>query len=175
MGRPSRRAALLDAAITVIRRDGANKLTLDAVAAEAGASKGGVLYHFATKQALIEGLLAGWLDEFDERLSTSDDPLTAYVYASDLRDESPQVTASEFGMLAALVGEPAVLEEVRARYERYMQRLLGAVEDPADAWLVRLAADGLWYADLLGIAAPAGDERRALLARLLALARAEAR
>jgi hypothetical protein len=36
---------------------------------------------------------------------------------------------------------------------------------------VRLAADGLWYADLLGLAAPHGDDRRAVLARLLTLAR----
>ena len=35
MARPSRRAALLDAAVAVIRRDGARALTLDAVAAEA--------------------------------------------------------------------------------------------------------------------------------------------
>jgi DNA-binding transcriptional regulator YbjK len=40
MARPSRRAALLDAAVAVIRRDGARSLTLDAVAAEAGVSKG---------------------------------------------------------------------------------------------------------------------------------------
>ena len=39
-----------------------------------------------------------------------------------------------------------------------------------DAWLVRLAADGLWYSDLLGIAAPQGDDRRRLIERLLALA-----
>jgi hypothetical protein len=44
-----------------------------------------------------------------------------------------------------------------------------------DAWLVRLAADGLWYSDLLGIAAPQGDDRRRLIARLLALAAGEAR
>ena len=64
MPRPSRRTALLDAALTVVRRDGAAALTLDAVAAEAGVSKGGVLYHFGSKRALIDGLLERWLDEF---------------------------------------------------------------------------------------------------------------
>ena len=68
MGRPSRREQLLDAAVAVIRRDGAAALTLDAVAAEAGVSKGGVLYHFASKRALIDGLLERWLDEFGARL-----------------------------------------------------------------------------------------------------------
>ena len=68
MARPSRRAQLLDAALAVIRRDGAQALTLDAVAAEAGVSKGGVLYHFATKRALIDGLVDRWLDDFEARL-----------------------------------------------------------------------------------------------------------
>jgi hypothetical protein len=37
--------------------------------------------------------------------------------------------------------------------------------------VARLAADGLWLADLLGLAAPQGDLRAAVLARLLELAR----
>jgi len=167
--RPNRRAALLDAAVAVIRRDGARALTLDAVAAEAGVSKGGVLYHFASKRALIDGLLARWLDDFDARLA--DEPIAiAYVHASDLSDASPDLSASEFGMLAALIDEPHVLEAARKRYAEWMERMLASPIDPVDAWLVRLAGDGLWYADLLGIAPPAGDDRRRLLARLVALA-----
>ena len=72
MARPSRRAQLLDAAVAVIRRDGAAALTLDAVAAEAGVSKGGVLYHFASKRALIDGLLSRWLDDFEAQLTGED-------------------------------------------------------------------------------------------------------
>ena len=70
--RPSRKEELLDAAIRVIRRDGAQKLTLDAVAAEAGVSKGGILYHFGTKRALVDGLIERWLDDFDRRLQAAD-------------------------------------------------------------------------------------------------------
>jgi len=169
MGRPSRRVQLLDAAVAVIRRDGAAALTLDAVAAEAGVSKGGVLYHFASKRALIDGLLERWLDDFDARLG--DKPIAvAYVHACDLSDASPDLSASEFGMLAALIDEPHVLEAARKRYAEWMERMLASPLDPVDAWLVRLAGDGLWYADLLGIAPPAGDDRRRLLARLVALA-----
>ena len=36
--------------------------------------------------------------------------------------------------------------------------------------VVRLAADGLWYSDLFGIAAPQGADRDRLIERLLALA-----
>jgi hypothetical protein len=56
-----------------------------------------------------------------------------------------------------------------------MERMLGGGLAREDAWLVRLAADGLWYSDLLGIAAPQGEDRRLLIERLLALAAGEAR
>jgi hypothetical protein len=51
-----------------------------------------------------------------------------------------------------------------------MQRMLGGALAREDAWLVRLAADGLWYSDLLGIAPPQGDDRRRVIERLLGLA-----
>ncbi len=169
MPRPNRRQGLLDAAIAVIRREGAHALTLDAVAAEAGVSKGGVLYHFGSKRALIDGLLECWLDDFEAQL-TGEDFAAAYVRASDLAVATPEVTASEFGLLAALIEEPEVLEVARRRYTAWMERMLEGGMDPGDAWLVRLAADGLWYSDLLGLAAPQGPDRRRLIERLLALA-----
>lgn len=169
MARPTRRAQLLDAAIDVIRRDGARALTLDAVAAEAGVSKGGLLYHFASKRALVDGLLERWLDDFEAEFGAGRIAV-AYVRACDLAGAGPQKTASEFGLLAALIEEPHVLEVVRDRYAAWMERMLADAADPDDAWLVRLAADGLWYSDLLGVAAPTGDDRRRLIERLVALA-----
>jgi AcrR family transcriptional regulator len=174
MARPSRRTQLLDAAVAVVRREGAAALTLDAVAAEAGVSKGGVLYHFASKRALIDGLLNRWLDAFEAQL-TGDDLLAAYVRACDLSRSGSDYNASEFGMLAAMIEEPAVLAVARARNAEWMERILAGVADPTDAWMVRLAADGLWYSDLLGIAPPRGEDRRRLIARLLALGSGDAR
>ena len=107
-GAPEPARELLDAALAVIRRNGAQALTLDAVAAEAGVSKGGVLYHFASKRALIDGLVDCWLDDFAARLS-GPDLSAAYVRASDLSNAGPDVRASEFGMLAALIEDPEVL------------------------------------------------------------------
>src|SRR6058998_603358 len=48
---------LLDAAEAVVVRQGIANLTLDAVAAEAGLSKGGLLHHFPTKDKLVEGMV----------------------------------------------------------------------------------------------------------------------
>jgi AcrR family transcriptional regulator len=165
MARPNRRRELLDAAAAVVRRDGAQALTLDAVAAEAGVSKGGVLYHFGSKRALIEGLVDCWLDDREARLEGSEFA-AAYVRACDAEGS----TVYGFGLLAALIEDPDVLEVARERQAAWMERMLGGAIDRADAWLVRLAADGLWYSDLLGIAPPEGDDRRRVVASLITLA-----
>src|SRR5262245_1268620 len=56
--------ALLDAAEAVVARQGIASLTLDAVAAEAGMSKGGVLHDLPSKDRLVEAMVVrsaeGW-------------------------------------------------------------------------------------------------------------------
>ena len=50
------RQKILAAASQIVQCKGVAKLTLEAVAKEAGVSKGGLLYHFSNK-ALIEGMI----------------------------------------------------------------------------------------------------------------------
>jgi hypothetical protein len=50
-----------------------------------------------------------------------------------------------------------------------MARLAAGSDDPARATLARLAADGLWLADLLGLAPPTGDLREQVIERMLDL------
>ena len=52
------RDRMLDAAEVVVTRHGIANLTLDAVAAEAGMSKGGLLHHFPSKDRLVDALVA---------------------------------------------------------------------------------------------------------------------
>ena len=68
-----------------------------------------------------------------------------------------------------MVDEPGTLERVRARYAAWQERLADEAADPVDATVARLAADGLWLNDLLGLAPPAGELRERVLARMLAL------
>ena len=77
--------------------------------------------------------------------------------------------AEEVGMLAALVADPQVLAAVRDRHETWQDRVANEGGDPVDATVARLAADGLWLADLLGTAPPRGQLRERVLARLLEL------
>ena len=85
----------------MIRRDGPQALTLDAVAAEAGVSKGGLLYHFASKRDLLDAVVRRWLDEFQDDIDAAGPGfLAGYVRASD------GAKAEEAGLLAALVADP---------------------------------------------------------------------
>ena len=158
------KADLISAAARVIRRDGAQALTLDSVAADAGVSKGGLLYHFGSKRELLDGLVQQWLDEFQHDIDAAGpDFPKSYVKACD------GAKAEEAGMLAALVADPAVLAKVRERYATWQDRIATEGGDPVEATVARLAADGLWLADLLGLAPPEGELRNEVMARLLEL------
>jgi AcrR family transcriptional regulator len=132
------------------------------VAAAARVSKGGLLYHFKSKRELLDALVARWLDEFQEDIDASGPGfLAGYVRASD------GAKAEESGLLAALIADPAVLAMVRDRYTTWQDRVVTEGGDPVEATVARLAADGLWLADLLGLAPPEGELRERVLARLL--------
>src|ERR1700722_665718 len=62
----NKREVLLDAAERVAIRLGAAHLTLDAVAKEAKVGKGGLIYHFPSKKALFEAMLARAIDIYSQ-------------------------------------------------------------------------------------------------------------
>ena len=73
--------ALLDAAEALLWEQGTQALTLTAVADRAGVSKGGLLYHFPTKEALIRGLVARLIEEFDALIAVVRRPAARLVRA----------------------------------------------------------------------------------------------
>jgi AcrR family transcriptional regulator len=164
MPRARTRDRLLDAAGAVVMREGAQALTLDAVAEEAEVSKGGLLYHFKSKRDLVEGMVERWLAEFGREMADEDAAFVrGYIKAS-----AP--AGNELGMLAALVADPSLLVAVRKQYGIWQDRVEREGRDPVDATVARLAADGLWLAELLGMGPPTGELRERVLQRLLDLA-----
>jgi AcrR family transcriptional regulator len=164
MPRARTKDRLLDAAGAVVMREGAQALTLDAVAEEAEVSKGGLLYHFKSKRDLVEGMVERWLAEFAREMEGEDaDFVRGYIKAS-----AP--AGNELGMLAALVADPSLLVAVRKQYGIWQDRVEREGRDPVDATVARLAADGLWLAELLGMGPPTGELRERVLQRLLELA-----
>lgn len=60
---------ILEAADTVLREGGSRALTIDAVAVAAKLSKGGVLHHYASKDALVSALVARKLRHLREGIA----------------------------------------------------------------------------------------------------------
>jgi AcrR family transcriptional regulator len=174
--RGATRERLVAAAAAVVRREGPRALTLDAVAREAGVSKGGLLYHFPTKRDLVRAWVQEWMDDFQAGIDREAEAegtggwTRAYVRGSDMSRAAEAERDAEFSLLALVVDAPEELDFVRKRYTEWQARIEKDGIDPVDATLVRLAADGLWYADLLGLAPPTGRRRTELLERLDALA-----
>ena len=70
--RPSNKTGILDAAVRVVEAAGVTAVTLESVAAEAGLTKGGLMYHFTTREALLAGihshLAAQWEAQLEAEL-----------------------------------------------------------------------------------------------------------
>ena len=153
------RDAILNAAERLVREAAVQHLTLDAVAAAAGRSKGGVLYHFAGKEALIQGMLDRVLARYDDAITdrAATDPApgaAARAYAAvSTPGESDWAPTDHLcaALVAALVHDPALLAPLRAQYDSWQARLEADAPDPVAATVVRLAADGLWLTELLGL------------------------
>jgi AcrR family transcriptional regulator len=140
------KATLLEAATQVIAQDGALNLTLEAVAKQAGVSKGGLLYHFPNKDALVQGLLEYHLAQFEESLGASKLPFAQAYARLGSHDTNPGLTLALFTAVAL---NPSLLDTVRQAYRGWQSQLGGV-----DATVARLAADGLWLAQAFGLGVP---------------------
>ncbi len=166
------RDGILDAAQRVAAREGAGHVTLDAVAREAGVSKGGVLYHFAGKDALISGMLERLIGEFSaeiERLRAdyADGPnpsLRAMIAACATMCDIERPVA--MAILAAGAQNPELLAPLRDAMGEHMQLLSAECADPDRAFLLCAAADGIMFHHILGISPYDETKKQRLLARL---------
>ncbi|GAA2018997.1 TetR/AcrR family transcriptional regulator [Pseudokineococcus marinus] len=151
------RDRVLDAYESLLVEAGPAAATLDAVASAAQVSKGGLLYHFPSKEALVTGLLErlrqrGLEDAQEMRASDS-------AVATWLRGSAPPLQG-ESGLsrtyVAALriAGGDEAADLARAVFaeidEAWFAALLDELGDPARARLVQLVGDGLYLSALTG-------------------------
>jgi AcrR family transcriptional regulator len=179
MGTQATRQRILNAAFALVRREGVARLTIEAVAQEAGLSKGGVLYHFRSKESLIQAMVASLVERFEDDIETArrEAPkgeqlapgswLRAYIRASAGPVEGDEDTAA---LLAAVAIDPSLLAPLQEQYARWQAQAESDGIDPALATVIRLALDGLWMADLFGLAPPQDGLRERVIAALERLA-----
>ena len=165
---------VLDAAEAVVAAVGAPGLTIDAVARQAGITKGGVQYCFGSKSDLIAAMIARWEAEFDAEVAAlvgdDPDPLTeirAHVAVTGRLDAAASSRAAV--MLAALIQTPEQLQRTRAWYRARLDMLDAGTEAGRRARLALLATEGAFLLRSFGFLDIAEEEWRATFRDILAL------
>ena len=192
--RPAR-DRLLDAAERVVVESGATHLTLDAVAKSAGVSKGGLLYHFPSKEALLEGMLARHFQDVDAEVakrlekraagtsgrprkgssrngkgsSRNGKPSRADVFSERVRvllEWRPERPAFGVAMVAASADNPEHMAVCRAQYRALLDEFARLPGGFERIALVLLAVQGLLLAELLHLSPYTAEERFRLVKAL---------
>ena len=145
---PAARDKVLDAFQRLLIEHGERETTLDGVARAAGVSKGGLIYHFGSREALIEGLLGRLEMLADEDLtlmgSAPEGPVAYYVRTSAVADTPLDLTLIAATRLLQR-SHSRTREVLAAVHDRWYRALLEAVGDPAVARLVMLVGYGMYY------------------------------
>ncbi|MBO9606513.1 MAG: TetR family transcriptional regulator [Paenibacillaceae bacterium] len=174
MNRNSKRVAIVLAALRIAKKDGVEKLTLDAAAQAAGVSKGGLLHHFPNKDELIKAMIEQAADEFDALVAakaagteTAADPgRWSRAYLEATLEENRQETGLSTALALALFANPELLAKLQSQYAGWQRHLEQDGIDPVDATIVRLAVDGLWLAELFGLGTLAPALRQQVIGKL---------
>ena len=120
MARPATdlRERALAAAIAIASRDGAGSMSIDAVAREAGVSKGGVLHHFPSKEALVlevvRHLTAQFAAAVEAEAERDLEPVGRYVRAFLRALADPNLVIVGRAMLSAVAHDLSLLERASA-------------------------------------------------------------
>ncbi len=170
-GRPSSRERILDAAAELVRDVGAGRLTLEAVAERAGLSKGGLLYNFPTKDALLQGMLERMIEEgsaekeafLRDLVGKRNAQARASIEASlKIRGEKMNCVAN--GMLAASAENPRLLEPVRKAIAEQWREITQSSHDPDAAMLAWLAIEGLSSLEMHNLSPLSQTDRERVIA-----------
>ena len=153
---------------------GAAHISIDAIARRAGISKGGLLYHFPKKDALIQALVEQHLTHIEAMIGDAQraagsqgENAVAQAYIRIFRDNFCLQKRKPDGILIALAENPHLLNPVRAHQKRMAERIRASAADPTLSLITLLAAEGMKSLDLFEANPLTTEERAAVLDRLI--------
>jgi AcrR family transcriptional regulator len=175
------RTRILDAAEAIVRARGVPGLTLGAAAREAGVSKGGLLYHFGSKEALLSALLARLAEFVSQDFAEAMEHLPpgpgraaramlAWGLEASEAETNERCDRAAAVFLAAFHHDPALLGPLRAVIAGLREAVAADGLPPGHGMAIMAAMDGLFMARIFGFYELAPAERRdmhAALSRLL--------
>jgi AcrR family transcriptional regulator len=170
------RARILAAAEQLSCEAGPARLSLEAVAARAGVSKGGLLYHFRSKHDLLRALVAAHVEELRDAIDrhapgalvAGDAPAAARGYLAALQEMLAGADRPPAGVFAALAEDPEFIAPLRD-FRAELRGLFRRASDPAVAEVVFLACEGLVHEELTDAGSYDAAARQAVFAALAAM------
>ena len=169
--RPVARDRLLAAFEQIVLDGGERAATLDAVAAAAGVSKGGLLYHFPHRQALVDATLQR-LEELTRRdleaMAGAPGGAARYFLTTSLFEDSELDRALVVASRLVQSGNENARDALKRLGVAWYELIHADVGDPAVATAVQQMGDGLYHNASMGLLPDRTAERHAILEGLLA-------
>jgi AcrR family transcriptional regulator len=173
---PVSREKVLDAAERIVQQQGAGNLTYDQLVKESGVTRGGITYHFPTKDALLKALMQRDMQQW-EAMEQQLRPRLKNAKAAGLIGSLRAMTSTSddkrrfvAGMLSAVTHDPDLLEPVRQMHAERFSGMRGTPSE-IDCLILELAAAGLFWQDITRCHEISPQLRSKVVARLEALAK----
>lgn len=166
------RRALLDQAARITLEQGLSKVTFQAVADAVGVTKGGVMHHFATKNALVLEVFNDAMAKFEAEvdMAMDKDPVRygsftrAYIDATISLGEKGQKEFDNQATLYVLMLGDSEMRELWAQWANEQLKKHESTDNTETLCMVRLVADGIWLSDFSGISI---SDKKSLRKRLI--------
>ena len=169
---PKARELVLEAARRIVETRGAGHLTFDELAAESGVTRGGITYHFPTKEALLKGLIEADIQDWEstaDSLGTDCQCDKAAAFMGQVRCNLDPMEAGHkrfvSGLMSAAMVDPGLLDPIREHQKRKFAQWQW---DDASLlrYLMLLAAEGVFWQDFFQLD-PLPPEVRARIVALI--------
>ncbi|AAZ18584.1 transcriptional regulator, TetR family [Psychrobacter arcticus 273-4] len=172
------RHALLEQAAKLTIEQGLSKVTFQAVAEAVGVTKGGVMHHFATKDALVLAVFNDAMAKFELEVddamakdSVSYGSFTrAYIDATISLGKKGQEQFNHQATLYVLMLGDSELRELWARWSNKQLQKHENTDNTETLCMARLVADGIWLSDFSGISI---SDKKSLRNRLIQMTQSE--
>lgn len=165
---------ILEAAAEIGATAGWHQVTFQAIVDKIGLSKGGIMHHFRNKEELLAELvrqslieLTEWITEEKKVAGVEVAPMAFLRFVVKKSSDLHYRRTMKVILQAALVNE-----EYRTMWEDWFMEHItaGAVEDqPVNSLIIMLVADGLWFADNLGVYNISEQKKMQIIDKLLTL------
>jgi len=172
MADTSTKDRIIAAAMDITQAKGARHLTIDAVTVKSGLSKGGVLYHFPSKTALLEGLISQTVLQFRAQIQSyrsalADAPnptLRALVqWLTAILDQKQSLPTA---LLAARAEDSELLKPVRDEFDDLWQMIRAEATDLTTVQVIWCALSGIHYLEMFQLAPDGTPQLRDCLAQI---------